>query len=366
MTHSKIPVLITAVGGMGEQILRSLQIANEQHDRYHLIVGDMSPHCPQFEMADEAYCLPSASDPRFIEALQTICRKHGVRALFYGCEPDLHQISLHRKLFEDQGILVPLNPEEVIRFCMDKAATVKVLTELGFAPPRAVEAENYEGLSSIDWFPIIIKPSQGSGGSAHCYIAQNAEELRHLYSYLNIALPGQKFIVQEYVGDENSEYTVGILHDMDGNYLNSIAMRRILKSQLNVRARYKNNTGRKELGSQLVISSGVSHGHMAKFPEVTERCKQVAKAIGARGAINIQLRLIGDEIKIFEINPRFSGTTSLRAMMGYNEPDVLIRKHLLGEKIAVDFAFKEGTVLRSLKATELSEQAAPSWESLIS
>ena len=34
---------------------------------------------------------------------------------------------------------------------------------------------------------------------------------------------------------------------------------------------------------------------------------------------------------MFEINPRFSGTTSLRAMVGYNEPDVLIRHHVLGE-----------------------------------
>jgi carbamoyl-phosphate synthase large subunit len=36
-------------------------------------------------------------------------------------------------------------------------------------------------------------------------------------------------------------------------------------------------------------------------------------------------------VKIFEINPRLSGTTSLRAINGYNEVEYLIRTEVLGE-----------------------------------
>jgi carbamoyl-phosphate synthase large subunit len=33
------------------------------------------------------------------------------------------------------------------------------------------------------------------------------------------------------------------------------------------------------------------------------------------------------------VHPRFSGTTSIRASAGFNEPDVLIRNFLFGETI---------------------------------
>jgi len=365
MANAKIPVLITAVGGggVGEQILKALTIANNQDPKYHIIAGDMNPYCPQFKMADEAFCLPSANDENFMDALNHITKTKNCLALFPGCEPDLARISKNRDALDTNDLMLPINPTDVITTCMDKTATGKILTELGFNPPQYIEAETYEELEHIDWFPVVIKPTRGSGGSAHSYIAQNQEELRYLTLYLKSAVPNQAFIVQEYVGDENSEYTVGILHDMDGHYINSIAVHRQLKSILNVRARYKNNTGRTDLGETLTISSGISHGFVGKFPEVTDRCRDLAKAIGARCAINIQLRLVDGEIKVFEINPRFSGTTSIRAMMGYNEPDTLVRKHILGEDIQTDFAFEEGMILRSLVETALPNTPAPKWNS---
>lgn len=363
MSKAKIPVLITAAGGggVGEQILKALTIANKQEHKYHIIAGDMNPYCPQFQIADEAICLPAANDERFIDALNHITKSKNCLALFPGCEPDLARISKDRDALDKTDLMLPINPAKVIKTCMDKTATGKILTELGFNPPRYIEAETYEELEHIDWFPVVIKPTRGSGGSAHSYIAQSQEELRYLTLYLKTALPEQAFIVQEYVGDENSEYTVGVLHDMDGNYINSIAVKRELKSILNVRTRYKNNTGRKDLGDTLTISSGISHGYVGKFPEVTDKCRKLAKAIGSKCAINIQLRFVDGEIKVFEINPRFSGTTSIRALKGYNEPDVLIRKHILGEEIETDFAFEEGMVLRSLVENNLPNTPALAW-----
>jgi len=55
--------------------------------------------------------------------------------------------------------------------------------------------------------------------------------------------------------------------------------------------------------------------------------------------VNVQCRLVDGEVVVFEINPRFSGTTSLRAMVGYNEPDVLFRHHVLGEPIEPHFPY---------------------------
>lgn len=83
-------------------------------------------------------------------------------------------------------------------------------------------------------------------------------------------------------------------------------------------------------------------------PTCTEQCVEIAMAIGARGPINIQCRLVNGKVKVFEINPRFSETTSIRAMVGYNEPDMLIRRHVMGEEIALDFEYEEELILRGL------------------
>jgi len=134
---------------------------------------------------------------------------------------------------------------------------------------------------------------------------------------------------------------------------------------LNIRFSVRNITGRSELGEWLVISSGVSHGEFQDFPEVRQQCERIAGALGAKGPINIQCRVVDGKVRVFEINPRFSGTTSLRAMMGYNEPDILIREHVLGERIQARFSYRFGTVLRSLMEHELSAQKPPSWKTLL-
>jgi carbamoyl-phosphate synthase large subunit len=41
-------------------------------------------------------------------------------------------------------------------------------------------------------------------------------------------------------------------------------------------------------------------------------------------------------------------------MVGYNEPDVLIRHHALGEPVEPDFGYAEGTILRGLSETYVS------------
>src|SRR5699024_10465277 len=46
--------------------------------------------------------------------------------------------------------------------------------------------------------------------------------------------------------------------------------------------------------------------------------------LGLRGPLNIQGRLTEGGLKIFEMNPRFTGITGLRALMGFNEVESCI------------------------------------------
>lgn len=348
-----INVLVTAIGGggHGEQILKALRLAEK--GRYNIFGADANPNCPQFGLVAQSSVLPFASSLDYLPRLFELIERYEIKALFHGCEPELKLFAKHREEIERLGVFLPINPSSVIELCMDKEKTNRRLIELNFDSPRFTTIATKNDLAAIDWFPVVVKPSVGGGGSANVYIAQDRKELDGLAEYLSLGENQMKFFIQEYVGTPDHEYTVGVLHDMNGEYLNSIAVRRALTGQLNIRMAVCNRTKKMELGTRLVISSGVSQGQIGRFPEVTNQCKEIAKAIGARGPFNIQCRLVDGVVKVFEINPRFSGTTSLRAMVGYNEPDVLIRKHIDGAVVEKDFPYEEATILRSLIETRI-------------
>jgi carbamoyl-phosphate synthase large subunit len=351
LSNEKIRILVTAIGGggHGDQILKALRIANDT--RFEIFGADSNQHCPQAGLVEQFTVMPKATDPSYLDKFLAYCREMRIQALFHGCEPELKVFAANRQRIEAQGIFLPINPTGLIELCMDKSATNARLEELGFKPPRFVHVSERAALGAIDWFPVVVKPAVGGGGSANVMIAQDAAELRALGDYFDLGGRAKNFMVQEYVGTPDHEYTVGVLSSMDGEYINAIAVRRHLSGGLNVRAVVPNRTSNKALGQALVVSSGVSHGDIGRFESVTSQCRKIAAGLGARGPLNIQCRLVDQVVKVFEINPRFSGTTSLRAMVGFNEPDVLLKQRFFGEKLQVDFPYREATILRSLVET---------------
>jgi carbamoyl-phosphate synthase large subunit len=136
-------------------------------------------------------------------------------------------------------------------------------------------------------------------------------------------------------------------------------MKRRILSALSNRARVANRTERHDLGPVLAISSGISQGELGRFPEVARTCEQIAMDLGARGPMNIQCRFMDGAVLVFEINPRFSGTASARALAGFNEPDILFRKHVLGEALQSPIEYRSMTVLRGLTETVFASVAVP-------
>lgn len=343
-----INVLVTAIGGggHGDQILKALRLAAP--GRYRLFGADARTACAQTALVEDFVTLPLAGDPTYFDKLLDACRRWNIHALFHGCEPELKLFSERRADIKAAGIFLPINSADLIRLCMDKAALNARLTSLGFVPPRYTVAFDEAGISAINWFPVVVKPSVGSGGSANVYIAQTAHELKSLAGYLGLGTTTQGFVIQEYVGRPSDEFTVGVLHDLDGRFVDSIAVNRDLSGGLNVRMTVSNRTGRAELGPRLLISSGISQGRIGKYPELTAQCRHIAERLGSRGPLNIQCRYVDGTVHVFEINPRYSGTTSLRAMVGFNEPDLMIRHHLLGEEIPRDQVWPDAVIERSL------------------
>ena len=344
MTGDRISVLVTGVGGggHGHEIVKALQLTG----RYRLVGLDMSPLSFGLFDLDAAYLVPPASDAAYIDSLLEICRAESIDVLLHGSEPELKAIAAHRDVFRSVGVLPLINEPSVISLCMDKSATAQTLAAAGLPVPSSARVEQEDEIPEDPVLPVVVKPSMGGGGSNNTFLAQDRTEL--VDACRTIVRQGGVALVQEYVGTPGDEYTVSVLHSLDGRFVGSLALNREIMSGLSNRVKIPNRTGRSELGPVLAISSGVSQGYVGDFPEVRRACEAVAAAVGSQGPLNVQCRFVDGTLYPFEINPRFSGTTYIRALMGFNEPDLLIRHHVAGEPFPDPIVYRHGHCVRGL------------------
>jgi len=312
-----------------------------------MIGTDISPLSLGLYAVDKAYLVPKVSDPSYILILLDICKKEKAKILIPGSEAELLVISEKRTEFEREGILPLVNNHQVISTCLDKWQTFLFLKKQGFKIPQTYIPKDKSDIRKGLKFPVVAKPYIGSGGSRGVFIAQNPKELRFFIEYL--IKQDVSVIIQEYIGSPEEEYTVGVLHSLKGQFLGSFALKRLVKGALSIKQAVKDY--RKD--ATYTISTGISQGTADDYPEIRAFCEKVASALGSTGPLNIQCRKDGEDIYVFEINPRFSGTTSMRALCGYNEPETLIRKHLLKEKIE-KMSYKPGVILRDLENKYIS------------
>ena len=335
----KISILVVGIGGgsHGEQIIKSLKMVKDLN--LEIIGTDVTDLTTGREVVDIFYKIPYANDSRHDDILFEIIKEHDVKFIFHGSEPELKFISENREKFESLGVHHPLNSKEVISLCMNKYETYKHLEKLGVSLPKFKKIDRLEDIEDIDFYPLVLKPSTGSGGSSDVYIALDAEDCSLLVQYMlkhNVDI-----IAQQYIGSYNDEYTIGVSSDSKGEILGSIVVKRYITNALST---YKKVRKGDEL---YVISSGISQGKVYAYEALQRQAEEIAKAIGSVGPLNIQCREVDGALMLFEINPRLSGTTSLRAMAGYNEPEQMIRNYVLNKEW--DSSYSSLTVMRTIQ-----------------
>jgi len=349
MRTKPIRVLIAGVGG-GSHGLEILKALRHSEIPYYICGCDMSKYNLGFCKSDTTYTLPPASDPLYIEKILLICKNEKIDILFHGSEPDLKAISENRDILQEQGIFLPINDARIIKLCLNKKETFRYLEKCGITIPKTISIETEDVVNSINFFPSVIKPYLGGGGSNNTFIAQDADELKFFSNY--IFKYGGKPLVQEYVGSYENEYTVGVLSGQDQEIISVIGIKRFIMSGLSNRIKVRSLRNKDKV---LAISSGISQGEIVNDENLNQQCIEIAEKLGSTGPINIQCRYVDGVVYPFEINPRFSGTTYIRALGGVNEPDLFIRKYFLNEQIPSMPQPKTCMVLRGLEEVAFHE-----------
>ena len=268
---------------------------------------------------DYPYILPDIyQDPQkekvWLNAVQKIISERKIKYVLVGLDFEVPLFAKHKACLENKtDCKVIVSSAEVVGICNDKWLTYCFLRDSGFDTPRSCLPDGLDEFVKSTPFPWIVKPRVGST-SKGLFRINNIETLRHALE--NCDNP----IIQEEVGDVEGEFTCGVVVS-NGKILSSIPLRRKLKN------------------------GNTSVAYFNKSDEVDRYIRQVAEKLGPDGPINIQLRLTTDGPMVFEINPRFSGTTPVRSCFGINEVAILINYlefAILPEKTTV----REGMVVR--------------------
>lgn len=328
--NKKINVLIAGIAGasLGTEILKCLQLA----DNYCIFGCDISNLA--FGHYQEGFKKTFVTDPdNYVESVIDICTKNDIKYIIPGGEQPMTILGHSSVQLNNNGIKLVSNSQEIITKFSDKNETFKTLADLGFSIPLTIAVKHINDLNEMV-FPCIVKPAKDSGGSNFVFLAENKEEAWIYTEYLikNNKIP----LLQEYISEKDGEFTVGVLSLPNEHIIGSIALRRTFNSKLSIFS--KTSSG--------LISSGNSQGLIDEFPDICKTAENIAQKIKSVGPVNIQGRIKNGIFVPFEINPRFSASTYLRAMAGFNEIDIYL-KYLIDDSINYPSKIKYGYYMRS-------------------
>lgn len=347
MTTVKHNVLIAGIGGasLGTELCKSLALAG----RYNIFGADISPHSYGLYQREfqETFVV---SEERYIMDLLAICKRKQIHALIPGAEKPLSLITPHLDLFWKEGIVFAMNSQEVIDLCTDKAKNFEFLGNQGVPIPWSVHIKAREDIKKMT-YPCIVKPSRGSGGSQFVFIAESEDEAMLYVAYME--KQGVDIIAQEYIIDDEGEYTVAVLSLPDGEIVGSVALQRLFHSKISYALKTKDR----------IISTGISQGRIDEFREVRKQAEHIARIMKSKGPLNVQGRMRNGVFYPFEINPRYSATNYIRAMAGFNEVDMLLNYLLSGHRPVMP-SVTYGYYLRTLDQTKIEFQQVKRYDQM--
>ena len=336
---SPVKVMIAGIGGasLGTEIFKCLRLAQQ----YEIYGCDVSKTAYGLYGYDFAATFRISRD-HYVQNVIEACCSAGARWVIPGGEEPSALLACARKQLVEQGIRLVSNDADIVAMFSDKDAAFNRLAELSIPIPRTKAVVKASDIDVIG-LPCIIKPATGTGGSTSVFFAESIDEAL-VYSRF-IRSIGATALAQEYIDVGEGEFTIGVLSLPDAKVIGSIALRRALDAKLSVS--YRGRGG--------LVSSGYSQGFIGEFPDLCRQAERIASAIGSKGPINIQGRVRDGVLLPFEINPRFSASTYLRALAGFNEVDILLRYLVWGEA-PVAPSIKHGWYLRSMTEIFVPEQ----------
>lgn len=321
----KIKILVTGAGsGVGQSIIKALKIS-----KYNLevIFGDINYLNSGLYRIKNSIIVPRVENKGTLEWYIKNLKKLKINILMIGSEYDLVFFSRHAKEIKKKtNCLVCASNLKTINTFNDK-----YLTQIFLKNNKLPFLKTYNTMTFRDAkknsrklkYPFILKGRFGTS-SRNVFLIKNYFDLKKNFKLV------KRPVLQEFIGsksyDNQIEYTCSFFKTKSKKILGPIILKRKL------------------LNGTSWITELTHNSNISKL------ILNFAKLVDCEGSFNIQLRIGKKGPVPFEINPRFSGTTAIRAHYGFNEPEMYIKNYYLNKSInKKNMKIKRGVCFRYIE-----------------
>lgn len=309
-------ILVSGASGIvGYGILKSLRMSDEKYNLIGTSIYD--------DTIAEAFCdlfiktIPSTYD-NYIQWLLDIIVEKKVDLIIPGIEIDMKLWNLHRGLIEKMGVKVLLNDSNLIDLCSDKWVFYKYMREnnISYSIKSSLDT-NYSLLKETLGEILLVKPRRGFGSKGIVKI-ENEKVFESIKDEV-----GSNLMVQEYVGSDDEEYSCSAFCDGQGSFFDLMILKRKLSKD-----------------------GFTEKAWVVEDEELVNAVSDLSFCFKPIGPTNFQFRKNSDnKIKLLEINPRISSSTSIRSAFGYNESVMAVDFFMNNKKIEKGI-IKKGKAIR--------------------
>jgi carbamoyl-phosphate synthase large subunit len=260
---------------------------------------------------------PLTNQDNYISWLMEIIERHKVDLIIPGIDADMYKWNENIDEISKGKHQVSVNKPQLISLCEDKWVFHQKMKDKGvdYTMPSSI-SNDFDELENKFGLPLLLKPRNGFGSKGIVKVLDNKSFMNHRDKI------GDLLLVQPYVGDDSEEYTSSAFGDGNGGYFAFMTLKRKLSKD-----------GYTEK-AEVVNIEGMGEA-------ISEYCK-ILKPIGPT---NFQFRVAEGKLKLLEINPRISSSTSIRSSFGYNESEMVVDFYLENKK-PVQPIIKQGKAVR--------------------
>jgi len=310
-------VAITCIGsGISQSVINALRRSSFQ---VRTVGFGNQPYDYGALDCDVHEIVPSVHAPQYVDELIKKCLQHDVDILIPGLDDELLILAENRHKINQTGLEILIADRDVIALCRDKERLGFELNQRTDSFVPSFTAHNImDAIRSGEIsFPCVAKPRKGSGSVGIELIRdpQDIQKVSGEYIFQELLLPAEN---DPYYGEfqkalqagrvpQLSELSVQYVTGRDGEYLGRLATINKLKYGVPVEI----------------------------FPVEEQQVWDELEAVipylsrlGLRGPVNLQGRITDQGVRFFEINPRFTGLTGMRALYGFNEVEACLKSWL--------------------------------------
>lgn len=317
MKQKKYNIGVSCIGsGVGQSVINSLNLSRLPIKTIGLGTNPFAYGL--YDCDDYDYTL-NIYNQEYIDNLIEKCLTHKIDLLIPGLDDEALLYAQNSEKFAAAGIKAIFAGEELISICRDKERMSLELNKIAdvFVKSYNKNTLNEDVKSGLVKFPFIAKP-RGGFASRGVEIIRSKDDLfkitdDHIIQELAVPTntdPNYAFYINQIsknINPQVSEVSIQLVYDQCGQLMGRMFSYNKLNNGVPIEiVPYENDY----------------------IWSVVDKLTPTLLNKGLRGPLNIQGRLTENGLKLFEMNPRFTGITGLRALMGFNEVEACVKEWL--------------------------------------